>query len=235
MNIYNETNPAGFDLVIAGIQAQIACLNFADQIFGVAHVENELRSNQTTEDTAFIQDMGKKGTMKHERWFPQARQNGSDADLTIGDEYISRCFFLVKDPISTSPREDSYDWGSQNPEIKQPFSLLFHCSMSKINNAIPSLTNYEQVKLSLLYALSKCPMLLVNSMVENIENFWKEFSITEEISGFGKYPFYCLRIECEIPYFAFPMNGRQEEYDPSVNYNEITPETNTTPDYVNVN
>ena len=237
-SIYNTTNPAGFDLKIQDVQVQLACLNCIEAIFGVARVQLDLQDDSETEDTYLIPDMGKKGTTKHERWYPQGRKGNSDIDLTIDDTYSSKIFFLVKDPISTSPAQDKWDWAGGNNEIKQPFSLLLHCNLSKIINANLQISNYEQIKLSVLYALSQCPKIIVNSLSENIESFWKEFSMTEAISGFGRHPFYCLRIEADAYYYAFPNNGSNIDYDPSINFNRsllntITP--NSDAGYANVN
>lgn len=233
--IYNTPNPAGFDLKVLDFQNQLANLNFIEGIFGVAKVQLELRTNSQTEDTYLLQDMGKKGTTKHERWYPQAQKLGGLVDLSIDDSYSSRLFFLVKDPISTSPKEDEWNWGDANVELKQPFSIIFHCDMRKIANLGLGLDSTEKVKLSILYALSQCPKLTVESQSENMENVWKEFTLTPEINGFAIYPFYALRLDCYTFYYAFPNNGSLIDYDPSVNFTPQTSIPNSNVGYANVN
>jgi hypothetical protein len=264
--IYNEINPIGFDYQVLQMQNNIGNLNFIEAIFGVAHVQFELRDNREVQDSYLNQDMGKHGPAKHERWYPQARKNlgrfivaegtqtpivaeggsqyiipagsgngGSDVDLTIDDSYTSRVFFLAKDPISTSPSQDKYDPTERNPEIKQPFSILLHCNLQKIFNLGIGLTNQEQVKLSFLYALNKNLKVIVSGMSENIDNFWKEFSITPEINGFGRYPFYTLRIEADCYFYAFPNNGSNVGFNPKQFYTKKSIIPNSVAGYGNVN
>ncbi len=227
-SVYNETSPAGFDLQVSYIQNSLAKLTFIEAIFGVARLQCELRQDEITQDTYLIPDMGKKGTLKHERYYPQGRKLNSSVDLTIDDTYTSRIFFLAKDPISLNPNEDRYDWADQNPEIKQPFSILCHFNLQKIFNLNLGISNYEQLKLAVIYALNQVPKIILNSAEENIDNFWKEFSMTPEINGFGMYPFCCLRIDADAYYFAYPNNG-EIQFDPSTLYNSntsITPNSN---------
>lgn len=233
--IYTTPNPAGFDLKLLEVQTQLASLNFMEAVFGQAHIQCELKLDSITEDKVFLPDLGKKGTLKHERWYPQGTKLGGNVDLTFSDSYASRIFFLAKDPISTSPTQDKWDWTSPNPEIKQPFSLILHCNIDKLNKLNLSVFDNEKVKLSILYALSQCPKIIVNSMSENIDNVWKEFSMSSEINGFDQPPFYALRVEADAYYYAFAMNGGVA-YDPSINYSpETTQQPNQDAGYANVN
>lgn len=205
--VYNENNPVGFDFEVYQIQNQLAQLNLLEAIFGVCHLQVEYRDNLTTEDKYLLQDMGKKGTSKHERWFPQGRANGSNIDLSIKDSYSSRVFFLAKDQIDTNPSEDEWGWPEGNPEIRQQFSIIIHCSLQKIQYLNIGITTQEQFKLQILRSLNQIPLLIVKGMSENITNVWKEFTMTPEINGFGLYPYYVLRLECEIPYYPLGING----------------------------
>ena len=226
--IYNSDNPAGFDLQVLRIQQKLASLNFMEYIFGVAHVQVALSQDNITQDNYLIPDMGKKGVMKHERWYPQGKKRGEDIDLSFDDSYASRVFFMVKDPISASPSQSQYSWGDQSPEIRQPFSLICHFNIDKITNMNLDINSREQVKLSIIYALSQAPKIILNNMSENINNVFKEFSITPDVNGVTRDPYYCLRLECDAYYYALPMNGGTEEYQPSINYDSsinITPNT----------
>ena len=204
--IYNEVNPVGFDYQVLQIQQYIAALNLIQAIFPVAHVQCELRTNEVTEDTYLMPDMGKKGTMKHERWFPQSRQKGQNIDLTITDAYSSRIFFLAKDQIDPNPSQDRWDWTEQSLELKQSFAVILSFDIAKVNNLGLNFTG-EQVKLLVLGALYKVPQLICKGISENIDNVWKEFSMTQEINGFAQYPKFAIRFECEVYYYPYGVNG----------------------------
>ena len=232
--IYNEINPAGFDLQVAEIQSWLGKLSFIEAIFGVAKEQYELRRDNTTNDTFLNEDF--LGRKKWERYYPQGRKLGGDVDLSPDDTYTSRIFFLVKDNIKTNTNKDDWDWTEANIELCQPFSIIVQCNIDKVKIVEPTVDSSEKVKLGILYALNNCSFLKVISMSENLENVWKEFTLVPEINGFTRYPNYMLRLECEAWYYAFNNNGSTLGYDPSGTFDEnknITPNSNT--GYPNVN
>lgn len=204
--IYSEDSPVGFDFQVLIIQNQLSLLNLIEAIYPISHLQVELRTDAVTEDNYLIPDYGKKGTMKHERWFPCTNNK---VDLTFDDSYVSRVFFIAKDNINTNPEGDQWGFPEGSPEINQKFSILLHCSLEKIKNLNIGISNQEQIKTLIISSLIKVPKLMVTSMSENITNIWKEYSMTPEINGFGLFPFYCLRLECEINYYPLGVNGSQ--------------------------
>lgn len=216
--IYNVLNPVGFDLEIAAVQSRLACITWMEAVFGVAHIQARKQLNPETDKNDLI-------------YFPQARKLQQDVDLTIDDSYASRCFFVVKDPINVSPDTDRQDWTTANIEIAQPFSLIFNCDLSKLET-----DNYEIVKTGVLYALNQCPKIVLGTCYEDIYNIWKGFTVTEQLLGFTKYPYYAMRVDGVLTYMAFPFNGNGN-FDPATLFdiNNLSIQPNTNPGYANTN
>lgn len=207
--VFCPTNPIGFDSEILAVQMKLACITWMEAIYGIAHVEYRQKSDQLAVNYLNPEE-GLRGRDKWTVNYPQGRAKDQDVDLSFDDSYASRLFFLVKDKINISPKTDPSEWTSPNVEIAQPFSLIFHANVQKLE--IP---NYEILKLGILDALNTCPKIQINTMSENMDNVWSEFTLTQQVNGVTRYPNYCLRVDAVLTYMAFPFNGNGQ-FDPLI-------------------
>lgn len=217
--IYNIANPIGFDAEVYTVQTKLARIPWLQAIFGLAHVQKRHKSEGESES---MQKIGYRGSARYEHYYPQGIKygvgatTGPDEDLSFDDAYASRIFFLSGDKIDLNPKVDGWNWVEQNVLIAQNFSLILHCNQSQLQ-----ISSYEQIKTDILYALGQCPKIVATAAWENMDNVWREFTITPEINGCTRYPNYCLRIDLICTYLAFPYNGAPGYY-PST---EVMPRT----------
>jgi len=211
--LYSNTNLVGFEAALLEVQKKICKLKWMEAVFGIAHSQYYLKDDGMAKNFLNPEE-GLRGRDKWTVYFPQCRNNGQDYDMSFSDSYASRVFFLCNDPISVSPKTDTYDWADEEVAISQPFSLIFFGNVDKIEAL-----STEQLKVDLLYALNQCPTVLATGMSENLDNVWRGFTITQQITSFTRYPYYCLRIECTLNYMAFPFNGNGQ-YNPQNNFDQ---------------
>lgn len=223
--IYNETNPIGIDFELLDVQRRLACITWIESIFGRSKNQSRLKTDNIAVNN-LQPDEGFRGDEKYKLYYPQGRKLDGDIDLSPDDSFASRCFFVCKDPINSSPKTDGQDWTSYNVEISQPMSLIFFGNLSKLE-----LQSSEAIKNCLFYELNQCPKIVSGTCYENIENIWKEWTITQQINSFTRFPYYSIRIDFVLIYMAFPFNGRTDMLDPSTYENldglEIQPNVNS--------
>jgi hypothetical protein len=182
--IYNYSNPVGLDQQIAYIQSKLARINFMEVIFGRANIQSRLT------------DKGKR------IFYPQGRQMEKDIDFSFNDTYASSVFFLNRNPINASPNTNQQDWTEGNVELSQPISIIFFGNTSKLE-----CSSTEIIKTCLLFELGKCATVKISNLYENCADVWKDFTMTDEMSQFTKYPYYAIRIDITVTYMAMPFNG----------------------------
>lgn len=211
--IYNIPNPIGFDAEVYTIQTKLARIPWLQAIFAVAHVQRRYKSE---EESTSMKNIGFRGSLRYEHLYPQGLKYGqsskdpADEDLSFNDNYASRIFFLSCDDIDINPKVDGWNWVEQNILIAHKFSIILHCNQNSLQ-----ITSREQLKTDILYALGKCPKISGIRVFEDMENVWKEFTITPEINGCTRYPNYCLRVDMVCTYLAFPYNAALGYYPSS--------------------
>ena len=204
--IYKNDTLIGFDLEVYSLQVALARIDWLQAIFAVAHIQKRTKSE---EESISTRSEGRTGTKRFDAYYPQGNFNGKSFDLSFDDSYASRAFFLIKKDTDITPKTDTWNWVEDNVEIAQPFSVILHCNLQKLE-----LSSQEQIKTDFLYALSNCPKVTGLSMDEDMTEVWKEFTITPEINGITRYPNYCVRFDGILTYLAFPYNG-EIKYNPS--------------------
>lgn len=211
--IYNLPNPAGFDLEIGIIQAKLAQITWIDTIFGRANIaKRQITQEQAKNQLTPIN--GITGRELYYIYYPQGRKLDSDIDLTISDAYPNMCYFYTHDTINVNIKAEEWGYPDNVVQVQQPFSLIFWCNLIKMGDKSDG--NYlEKIKLTLLSVLSDCPRVMVGNLYEGMDNVFKDFSITNMLANYTKYPYYALRIEAKCVYPAFPENGNNA-FDPSI-------------------
>jgi hypothetical protein len=211
--IYNQIAPIGIDNEIYRIQNLFSKLPWLEACFGSARIQRRLLSEG---EATKMESLGYRGTKKYELYYPQGIKNQVgvessiiDQDLTFDDSYASRIFFLTNDMINPNPTTDNWDWITPNIEIGQKISIILHCNLNSLE-----IDSSEQVKIDTMYILNNCQKIKGLSISESMEDVWKEFTLTPEINGCTRYPFYCLRVDFLLTYMMFPVNG-ENTYQPN--------------------
>lgn len=199
-SVYNIGNPAGFDLEIGHMQALLAKLTFMDTIFGRAMIQERLLST-TEAQSALNPAAGLKGRDLYRRRWPQGRKFDQDIDLTIASVYKSMAYFYVTDPIVSSPKKD---WTVYEGQIRtaQPFSFVFYADLQKLN-----CPTGEILKIAILKQLNQMNNLIVGNLYESYDMVLKDFTITDNLREYTKFPNYALRIEAVSTFPIFPENN----------------------------
>lgn len=224
VKIYNLPTPAGIDAEIGKMQQRLAAITWLDTIFGRANIQRRQltdaevanRLTQTegvaTKDLKFV-------------FYPQGRKLDQDIDLSFSDAYPSTVFFYLKDPINVSPDTDKWDSiGEDQVQVAQPVSMIFSCDMKKLD---PTRTDNfsEQLKITLLSILNKIPRIAVSAIVESGSAVLKDFSVTQQLLTFTRYPYCAFRFDMICTYPAFPENGNAA-FNPTI-YTDGSRETTT--------
>lgn len=207
--IYNSDNPIGLDWEILRIQKWLANLNFLQAIFGLANVSFRISDDNQIENM-YNRREGLSMEGKYRRFFPQGKKLGQDIDLSFDDTYCSKIFFLLKDPTNTNPSTDRWTFADNSVPANAPIALFFSCNLEKL-----AIQDKEKIKIAIIYALSKLPRIYVKTIEENIDNIWKEFTISQQMMSFCKPPYYNLRIEFVLQYEIIRINGDTAQYEPS--------------------
>ncbi len=196
-------NLSGLDFEIYTIQSYLCQLPFLEQCFGLAHIQQRIKSESESITT---EREGYRGTARYVSYYPQGIDYGigglgTDVDLTFDDKYASRVFFINQDKADTNIKVDKWDWTSREVLIEQPVGLIFHCNLQSLE-----ISSSEYIKTQILQELMNCPKVVGTRIFEDMQSVWKEFTITPEMNGITRYPNYCLRIDLLITYLAFPYN-----------------------------
>lgn len=202
-SISNPINAFGFDLEVGTMQMYFSQLGFIEKIFGNTVIQKRVKSE---EDSLTSFNEGNRGTSRYDTWYPQGFSFGEDGgsidqDLTFDDSYASRIFFLLREDNNVNMKISNWDWTDSLIQVQQPFSIIFHCNLDSLE-----FRSSEFIKASLLAALGKCPKIVAHKTFETIENVWKEYTITPEMTGVTRYPNYCLRIDAICTYVPFDYN-----------------------------
>jgi len=187
-----DENAVGIDHAIALIQGRLAGgLTWVEKIFGRCVIQHE-----------FMKVTTDRGVQNKENIFPQFYTKTSEPyNLMPNDNLKSSCFFIAHDPGSFV----SYDPFKTQQYISRNISIVFWYNCLKVKPDTKGPFN-EELILSVLQAMKMYSNFEFSEVIEEYNNVMKEFTITENMRQYMKFPYSAFRIDGKITFPIYAEN-----------------------------
>lgn len=173
INLPLLTAPLGVDKVIQDLQIQLSDISWLEYSFGRAFIGRD--NQQAGRDSNY--PMVYSGEAQY-------------YDASPNDNIISQSFFVIDGDYNFN----NYLINEQNL-FTVPVSLVIWGDLSKISNVDE---HYGQVLLQqVLKVINENNEFLVQSITDNEEDVFKEFTVRLDQSSLFYYPYFCYRIKME--------------------------------------